>query len=71
MQPRHEDEINLLSMMSLEAYLPGDRFKETEAIKAGAKSDTVQGKYYPKIMFRKATASMSVNMTLWQTIRTT
>ena len=27
MQPRHEDEINLLSMMSLEAYLPGDRFK--------------------------------------------
>lgn len=54
MQPRHEDEINLLSMMSLEAYLPGDRFKETEAIKAGAKSDTVQGKYYPKIMFRKS-----------------
>lgn len=52
-EPRQEDEIKVLSFVEFLSKIPVEAVLETEAIRNGAISDTIMGKYYPKYIFRK------------------
>lgn len=52
MRPKYDDDITALSFMSNMAFVPYERKDLTDAMKAGALADTVQGKYFPKYIYR-------------------
>ncbi|MDE6271067.1 MAG: hypothetical protein K2M12_09480, partial [Muribaculaceae bacterium] len=53
MQPRWDDDIASLSFLENMAFVPFEPREETGAMKDGALSDTVGGKFYPKFVYRK------------------
>lgn len=52
MRPRHDDDITTISFIDNMAFVPYETQELPEAIKNGASTDTVQGKYFPKIVHR-------------------
>ena len=53
MRPKYDDDITSLSFLQNMAILPNDPKEETDAMKGGELSDTVQGKYFPKFVYHK------------------
>lgn len=52
-QPKHGDDITVLSWFDFMAFLPDEKIEVSEALRNGAEADTVPGKYGPKFIFRK------------------
>lgn len=52
MRPKYDDDIAMLSFLPNMAFVPFEQQGLTEAMKAGAKSDTIQGKFFPKYIYR-------------------
>ncbi len=61
MRPKKYDDITALSFMSNMAFVPYKKMELTNAMKAGAVTDTVQGKYFPKATFRLNNGYFSVD----------
>lgn len=53
LRPNPEDDISSLSFMKIISLVPGGEKKAPETFMQGATTDTVQGKFYPKVAFRK------------------
>lgn len=58
--PNQDDDIMLLSMVSMVSGLPYSTVGETEKIKQGSFTDTIPGKYSPSVFFRKSSNGFSV-----------
>lgn len=52
-RPRHDDDETMLSFVGVLVSVPDATIAETEALAAGAATDTVQGKYGPSTFFRR------------------
>ena len=59
-RPDAQDDITALSWFDLMATLPDESITLTEAIKSGAETDTVPGKYGPKLTYRKKNNLLTV-----------
>lgn len=53
-RPRRDDDITNISFLENMAFWPSEPFDETEGMKAGAMTDTVYGKHFPKFVYRKS-----------------
>lgn len=51
--PKRDDDVTALSWFDLIAFMPDKKITLPEAIKNGAETDTVAGKYGPKFIYRK------------------
>ena len=58
--PKSDDEITLLSWSDLFNGVPGDTGKESRGIIAGHETDTIMGKFGPKIITRKKNGVYSI-----------
>ena len=57
-RPRYDDDVvGVLSWMEYLASVPGESIDERDAIRGGASTDTVAGKYSPKSVYKKTRAS--------------
>ncbi|MDE6288711.1 MAG: hypothetical protein K2M00_08015 [Muribaculaceae bacterium] len=52
MRPKSDDDVSTLSFLQNMAFVPYDQKELTDTLKAGATSDTIQGKYFPKFIYR-------------------
>ena len=53
MRPTSDDEVTAFAFLQYMASLPYKNIEETEALRLGALTDTVHGKYYPRYIYRK------------------
>ncbi len=60
MRPGERDELTVLSFIEDMASVPSEGLAETEAMRGGLAADTVQGKYYPKLIYRKNNGLFSI-----------
>lgn len=58
--PSRNDDITFLSFIENIAYVPGKTVTVGERIKAGARTDTLQGKYSPKCIYRKNNSTYTI-----------
>lgn len=61
MRPKYDDDITSLSFMSNMAFVPCQKKELTDAMKAGALADTIQGKYFPKYIYRLNNGNFSID----------
>lgn len=61
MRPKYDDDITTLSFMSNMAFVPYGKRELTDAMKEGALTDTIQGKYFPKYTFRLNNGNFSID----------
>lgn len=52
MRPKSDDDVSTLSFLQNMAFVPYEPKELTDALKAGAVADTVQGKFFPKFVYR-------------------
>ena len=52
MRPKSDDDVTMLSFLTNMAFVPYEQVNLTDAMKAGAQTDTIQGKYSPKLKYR-------------------
>lgn len=60
MRPSYDSDIASLSFLSNMAFVPFEEKDEPEVMSEGALSDTVQGKYFPKFIYRKSNGLFTV-----------
>lgn len=61
MRPRYDDDISALSFMQCMAFVPIEQKEETEAMRNGAATDTVHGKYSPQFVYRNSERLFTVD----------
>lgn len=61
MRPKYNDDIASISFLSNMTFLPNGIKEETEKMKIGVKTDTIQGKYYPKFVYSKNDNFFTIN----------
>lgn len=61
MYPDRGDEITYLSFVPFTVFMPYDQREITDAMKKGASSDIVPGKYFPKYRYRLGNGFLTIN----------